>query len=340
MKPRVACLLPVFAVVAAGALLSVAASAQGRRGRGQGQELPAPKEVVAPAIPGVVADGTRIELVAFPVQGTEGPIGLPDGNGIIFTERNVDHITKVDASGNTSTFVETSNRSNGLGWDSRGRLISVQRAPGNERVGVLYPPASVVTLVDTFEGKPFNGLNDLVVSMKDGIYFTDTQGVYFLPPGGQVKKVIQVIRNPNGVQLSPDEKTLYANDKDGEYLLAFDVQPDGSLTNRRNFGKYKSVTIPGHKDPRLAEDNGADGLAIDSDGRVYVATNLGVEVFSPRGQHLGVIPIGIWGGEQNMLDKPANLAFSGPDKRTLYTVGSNAVYRVRLLAQGFKARGK
>jgi gluconolactonase len=63
-------------------------------------------------------------------------------------------------------------------------------------------------------------------------------------------------------------------------------------------------------------------------------------VFSPRGQHLGVIPIGIWGGEQNSLSKPQNLAFAGPDKRMLYTVGSNAIYRVQLLAQGFKGRGK
>src|SRR6266545_2802232 len=305
--------------------LSTAASGQRRDGPPQ---PPAPKEVVAPAIPGVVAAGTRIELVAFPVQSPEGSIGLPDGNGIIFCERGAaDHITKIDASGNRSTFVEKANASNGLAWDSKGRLISVQRPRGKEQVGVLYPPASVATLVDNFEGKPFTGLNDLVVTMKDGIYFTDTEGVYFLPPGGQVKKVIDAIENPNGVQLSPDEKTLYANDKDGEYLLAFDVRPDGSLTNRRNFGKYKSLKIAGSKDPRLAEDNGADGLAIDGNGRVYVATNLGVEVFSPRGQHLGVIPIGVWGGEQNIEGKPANLTFAGPDKKTLYTVGSGAVYR-------------
>ena len=318
-------------------LLSATASGQGQ------VPLAPPRDAVAPAIPGVVAAGARIELVTFPVQGTEGPVGLPDGSGIIFTETRADHITKVDAAGNTSTFVEKSNGSNGLGWDAKGRLISVQRAAGNEKVGVLYPPGSVATLVDNFEGKPFNRLNDLVVSTTGGIYFTDTQGVYYLPPGApgsDVKKVIQGIKNPNGVMLSPDEKTAYANDKDGEYLLAFDVRSDGTLANRRNFGKYKSVTVPGHKDPLLAEDNGADGLAIDSDGRVYVATNLGVEVFSPRGQHLGVIPIGIWGGEQNTLRKPQNLTFSGPDRKTLYTVGANAVYRVPLLSQGFKGRGK
>src|SRR5262245_46329156 len=227
-------------------LLALPLSATAFAQRGGRQQLPPPKEAVAPAIPGVVAAGTKIELVKFPVQNPEGPIGLTDGSGIIFTERgSADRITKIDANGNTSTFVEKGNLTNGMGWDSHGRLISVQRPRGAERVGVLYPPASVATLVDSFEGKPFNALNDLVVTTKDGVYFTDSEGVYFLPPGGPgsaVKRVISDIENPNGVQLSPDEKTLYANDKDGEYLLAFDVKPDGTLTNRRNFGKYKSVT--------------------------------------------------------------------------------------------------
>jgi gluconolactonase len=240
----------------------------------------------------------------------------------------------------TSTFVEHSNGSNGLGFDARGRLISVQRAAGNERLGVLYPAGSVATLADRYEGKPFNRLNDLVVSSKGGVYFTDTQGIYFFSPAGALKKVIEGIPNPNGVQLSPDEKTLYANDKNGEYLLAFDVNADGTLSNRRNFGKYKSLTVPGHRDPLIAEDNGADGIAVDSEGRVYVPTNVGVEIFGPKGDHLGVIPMGIWGGEAFMLRKPQNVAFSGPDRRTLYTVGANAIYKVRLLAQGVTGRAK
>jgi gluconolactonase len=306
--------------------------------RGQAP-LPPPASIEAPAIPGVIAAGTRIELVTYPLQGTEGPVGMLDGGGVIFTETRADRITRIDLQGKTSTFVEHSNGSNGLAWDAQGRLISVQRAPGNEKVGVLYPPDKVATLADAFEGTPFNRLNDLVVSMRGGIYFTDTRGLYYLPPGGRIMRVAQGIPNPNGVQLSPDEKTLYANNKDGEYLLAFDVQADGSLANRRNFGKYKSLTVPGHKDPLVAEDNGADGLAIDSDGRVYVATNLGVEVFSPRGEHLGVIPA-VWGGAQFMLRKPQNLAFSGPDKKTLYMVGANAAFRVQTLSQGFKGRAK
>jgi gluconolactonase len=263
-----------------------------------------------------------------------------DGSGVLWTERNISHISKIDLNGNRSTFVESAEGANGLGWDSKGRLIAVLRPrSGGERVAAIYPPASAATLADNVDGKPFNALNDLVVSTTDAIYFTDTQGVYFLPPGGQAKKVVE-LKNMNGVVLSKDEKTLYANHKDGQYLLAFDVQPDGSLKNQRNFGKYTSVVVPGNPDPALTEDNGADGLAIDEDGRVYTATNVGVEVFSPKGEYLGAIPIGLWGGEQNMLRKPQNLTFAGPDRKWLYTVGSNAIYRVRLLAAGIKSRGK
>jgi gluconolactonase len=320
----------------------VAAQGGGGRGRGRGGEPgpPPPNDVAAPEIAGVVAKGTHIQLVAYPVQGTEGPVRLLDGSGIVWTERNVSHISKIDLNGNRSTFVESAEGANGLGWDSKGRLIAVLRPrSGGERVAAIYPPGSAATLADNVDGKPFNALNDLVVSTKDDIYFTDTQGIYLLRPGHPVQKLVNM-KNMNGVILSKDGKTLYANHKDGEYVLAFDVLSDGTLKNQRNFGKYKSVTIPGHPDPKIAEDNGADGMAIDEDGRVYTATNAGVEVFSPKGEYLGAIPIGLWGAEQNRLEKPQNLTFAGADRKWLYTVGSNAIYRVQLLAAGIKSRGK
>jgi gluconolactonase len=342
MKPRVG-YLQIVAMLLMLAALSLIANAQGGRGgaRGRGEQgPPPPKDIVAPAIPGVVAAGTHIELVAYPVQGTEGPVRLLDGSGVLWTERNIFHISKIDLNGNRSTFVESAEGANGLGWDSKGRLIAVLRPrSGGEKVAAIYPAGSEATLADNADGKPFNALNDLVVSTKDDIYFTDTQGIYFLRPGGKAKKVAD-FKNMNGVVLSSDEKTLYANHKDGEYILAFDVQPDGSLKNQRNFGKYKSVTTPGAADPRLTEDNGADGMAIDEAGRIYTATNVGVEVFSPKGEYLGAIPIGLWGVEQNRIEKPQNLTFAGPDRKWLYTVGSNAIYRVQLLAAGIKTRGK
>jgi gluconolactonase len=255
---------------------------------------------------------------------------MQDGSMLVSSAKS---ILKVDLSDNVTTFIEDSNQTNAMGWDLKGRLLSVQRARGNEKVGVLYPPAQVTTLADRYQGQPFNSLNDLALDKRGGVYFTDLEGIYYLPPGGQVTKIIDEVPNPNGVVLSPDERTLYVHNKDGAYMLAFDVAPDGTISNRRNFARYKSVRIPGHADPSWNEDNGADGMAVDSEGRVYAATNVGVEVFSPRGDLLGVMPVQ-WGAENNRIRKPQNVAFGGPDRKTLYMVGAGTIYKVRTLSQG------
>ena len=312
-------------LVVVGVLVSTSALAQ----RGGGQEAPPPAFFTATAIPGVVAAGTKIELVKGGLQRTEGPVAMKDGSMLVSSTS----ILKVDLSDNVSTFIENSNQTNGMGWDRQGRLISVQRARGNEKVGVLYPPDKVATLADNYQGKPFNSLNDMALDKRGGVYLTDTQGIYYLPPGGSTTRIIDEVPRPNGVVLSPDEKTLYVHNKDGVYMLAFDVAPDGKISNRRNFARYKSVRIPGHKDPAWDEDNGADGMAVDSEGRVYAATNSGVEVFSPRGELLGVLPVQ-WGAENDNIRHPQNLAFGGPDRKTLYMVGAGTVYKVRTLSQG------
>jgi gluconolactonase len=312
-------------LVAVGVLISTSALAQ----RGGRQDAPPPASFTAPSIPGVVAAGTKIELVKAGLQRTEGPVAMQDGSMLVSSTG----ILKVDLSDNVSTFIENSNQTNGMGWDGQGRLISVQRGRGNEKVGVLYPPDKVTTLADNYQGTPFNALNDMALDKRGGVYFTDTQGIYYLPPGGRATRIIDEVPRPNGLVLSPDEKTLYVHNKDGVYMLAFDVAPDGTISNRRNFARYKSVRIPGHKDPSWDEDNGADGMAVDSEGRVYAATNAGVEVFSPRGELLGVMPVQ-WGAETDNIRKPQNLAFGGPDRQTLYIVGAGTIFKVRTLAQG------
>jgi gluconolactonase len=313
-------------LVAVGVLISTPALAQ----RGGGPAAPAPESFTATAIPGVVAAGTIIELVEPELGRTEGPVAMPDGSMLVSSANS---ILKADLSDNVSTFVEDSNQTNAMGWDRQGRLISVQRARGNEKVGVLYPSDQVTTLADNYQGEPFNSLNDLALDQRGGVYFTDTRGIYYLPPGGSVTRIIDEVPRPNGVVLSPDEGTLYVHNKDGVYMLAFDVAPDGTISNRRNFARYKSVRIAGHDDPSWDEDNGADGMAVDSEGRVYAATNSGIEVFSPGGELLGVIPVQ-WGAENNRIRKPQNVAFGGPDRKTLYMVGSGTIYKVRTLSQG------
>ena len=306
-----------------------------------GQTPPPATDTVAPAIPGVVAAGTKVQVIKEGFQGTEGPIALPDGS-LIFTETNANRIVKIDKDSNVSTFLENSNGSNGLAFDAKGRLISVQTTPGQTRIGVVYPKGSEAVLADSFEGKPFGRPNDLVVDKKGGVYFTEPgpnappgaapaapplpPAVYYVAPGARAIKIADGIERPNGIQLSRDEKTLYVNNTSGEFLLAFDIQPDGTVSNRRNFAKYESVTRGAN-----GISSGADGLAIDSQGRVYVAASTGVQVFSPQGQHLGTIPLS---------RAPQNLAFAGPGKKTLYVVGRGAAYKIPMLAEGFKDRAK
>ena len=319
--------LKLMVLAAAYVLGATSASAQ----QGGGQVTPPPASFTATAIPGVVAAGTKIELVKSGLGRTEGPVAMADGSMLVSSTNS---ILKVDLSGNITTFIENSNQTNAMGWDLKGRLLSVQRAKGNEKVGVLYPRDQMTTFVDNYQGKPFNSLNDLALDKRGGIYFTDTPGgVYYLPPGGSLSRIIDDIPNPNGLVLSPDEKTLYVHNKDGAFMLAFDVAADGTISNRRDFARYKSVRIPGHADPSWAEDNGADGMAVDSEGRVYAATNSGVEVFSPRGDLLGVIPAQ-WGAEINRIRHPQNLAFGGPDRKTLYMVGAASIYKMQMLSQG------
>lgn len=311
--------------------------------QGSGQPQPAPTETVTPAIPGVVAAGTKVVVIKSGFQGTEGPIGMPDGS-LIFTETQANRITRIAPDGTTSTFLENTNGSNGLAWDAKGRLISVQTTPGQTKIGVIYPKGSEATIVDNFDGSPFGRPNDLVVGAKGAIYFTEPgpnvqQGapppatpplpsaVYHVAPGGsKAIKVAENIRRPNGIILSRDEKVLYVNDTQGEHLLAFDVQADGTLTNRRNFAKYEGATTGPN-----GITSGADGLAIDEQGRIYAATSAGVEVYDTKGAHLGTIPVS---------RAPQNIAFAGPDKKTLYIVGRGAAFKVDLQTPGFKGRGK
>jgi gluconolactonase len=297
---------------------------QGRGGRG-GAPPPPATDTVAPAIPGVVAAGTKVTVIKEGFNGTEGPIALPDGS-LIFTETAASRITKIDKDNNVTTFLENTNGSNGLAFDAKGRLISVQTTPGSTKVGVIYPKGSEATLTEGFEGRP----NDLTVAKNGGVYFTVPGGnnpvVYYIAPGGARTIAVEGIENPNGITLSRDEKTLYINNTRGEYIVALDVQPNGTLTNRRNFGKYEGVTKTD-----TGVTSGADGLAIDNEGRVYAATAAGVQVFSPEGKHLGTIPVS---------RPPQNLAFAGSDKKTLYLVGRGAAYKIQMLTPGFSGRAK
>jgi gluconolactonase len=295
-------------------------------------------EPVTPPIPGVAAGGVVIELIKDGFKGTEGPIGYSDGS-LLFTETQANRIVRIAPDNSVSTFLENSNGANGLALNAGGEIIAVQTL--KPQVGIVYPFDKQKTFVENFEGTPFQRPNDVVLDKNGGIFFTDSgtrptkeipnppashPGVFYITPAGQLTRIANDIERPNGIQLSKDEKVLYVANTLGENILAYDVGPDGSISNKRNFAK-----LDGWKNEDNVWSSGADGLAIDDNDRLYVASNSGIEVFSAKGEALGIILL---------PKKPQNIAFAGADKKTLYAVGRGAAYKIPLLAQGFKGRAK
>lgn len=313
--------------------------AQGRaegRGGGQQQETVVATDKVTPDIPGVVKAGTKIEIVKNGLRGSDGGVGMPDGSLLVTANGG---LNKVDVDGNVTTLVENDEQGAGLAVDSKGRVFAAQYS---KKVSLIYPKDSAETLTDSFDGKPYIRPNDLVVDKKGGVYFTDCyqvgakkssddlpQAVYYITPNSKkVTRVADDISRPNGITLSPDEKILYVNDWDGAYLLTYDVQSDGALKNRKNFGKYDLKQETDH-----GPVSGADGLCIDSQSHLYATTPAGVQVFNSKGEHLGNI--------EAPYEMPSqNCGFAGPDKHYLYVVGRGVVYRVRTIPEGYKGRAK
>jgi len=293
-------------------------------------------DTYTPNIPGVVSGGTRVELITDQLSGTEGPVALADGT-LVFTEGGARRLTRIDKDGKLSTFLDNI-QSGGLGFDPKGRMIANDNTPGKQGIYIVFPKGVETTLVDR-STQGFMGANDLVVDKKGGVYFTqpDQANVgYIRPEGTGMTIVAENITRPNGITLSPDEKILYVNDSRGEYLLAYDVRPEGSVTNRRNFAKYDQINTSaagGDVGPglRYRVTSCADGLAVDKDGRVYNAGCNGIQVYSPQGRHLGTIPT---------ARVVQNLAFAGPDKKTLYLVGRSAAWKIQTLTQGYLGRAK
>jgi len=317
-------------------LLATTLAAQ-RGGAAQGA-----RAVTVTAIPDVVAAGATWSIAWQGTDNADGLVGTPDG-GLLFAQEQPRRISKLDVMDRASVFLSDTHGVGSIGIDSKGRVIAVERTcsdPGghpescNEptAVSVLTPTRTV--LADRFEGKPLGRLNDLVVDAKGGVYFT-VGGAYYVGPSGVIKSLGEDLRT-NGVMLSRDEQIVYVTN--GNVIVAFDVLPDASVTNRRNFAMLE------------AGGNG-DGMAIDGEGRLYVTSAPGVQVFSLEGKYLGLIPT---------PRSAISVAFSGPGKRTLYIVGSGAlgpdgqefrtadgvrnnaktIYRLPMIAAGFSGRPK
>ena len=292
----------------------------------------------APDIAGVIAGGTMPEVVLKGLTSSDDPLWLPN-IGLIFSESQANRIVRLDERDQPVTFVGELLNPLGMTFDGQGRLISLQTRTGFTGPRIVWPKGSEKIVADNYQGKPFGRPNDIIADKKGGVYFTDLPqmaaemppAVYYVPPGGAAIRVAEDLGRPNGLQLSHDEKTFYVNDTAGIHAYAFDVQPDGRLTNRRVFATFVGRT---QASTPTAPVSAADGLTIDDEGRLYALTESGIEVVSPTGQPLGIIPV--W----CITRRCQNLSFGGPDKRTLYIAGGGTLIRIAMRARGFGGRVK
>lgn len=225
--------------------------------------------------------------------------------------------------------------SNGLTLDPQGRLIICEH--GNRRVTRLEPGGSISVLADRFQSRRLNSPNDVISRSDATILFTDppfglprvyddprkeqkSSGVYAIV-NGDVRLLTDELKGPNGLALSPDEKTLYISnwDQSRKVILAGDLSSDAALTNTRVFADLTSV----------GTDICLDGLKVDTAGNVYVSAPDGVRIYSPAGTLLGTL---------TLPELPANFAFGDADMKTLYLTARTGLYRIRTLIPGIGPR--
>src|SRR5687768_6473504 len=223
-------------------LISSAAPLAAQRG-GQPQ---AAREVTIAAIPGLVSANSRWTLAWQGTDNADGIVGTDDG-GLLFAQEQPNRISKLDRSDRVSVFVQNTRGTGSVSLDAKGRLVAAQRtctdpgwrgAPCTEpaAIGVIYPDSERKVVAEQADGRSIGRPNDLIVSRQGTIYFT-SGGAFRITPAGQVATIGENLRT-NGIMLSPDEKVLYITN--GPTVVAFDVQPDGSVRNQRDFAKLEA----------------------------------------------------------------------------------------------------
>ncbi len=304
-----------------------------------------PIEVVDAALHQILNVEAKLEILAEGYDWSEGPIWLPQQEMLIFSDvpRNTIYSWSeqegagvyLSPSGFTGeNFKGSEPGSNGLTLNNRGELVLCQH--GNRAVSVmkapLDKPAPVYeALAGNYQGKRFNSPNDLVFDSAGNLYFTDPpyglpggmddpvkelgfQGVYSVTTNGEVQLLTDELTRPNGLALSPDEKTLYVANSDPENAIwmAYTLDEKGQISGRKLF---YDVTEWVPKETGLP-----DGLKVDNAGNVFATGPGGVLIFSPEGKHLGTIKTG---------EATANCAFN-TDKTVLYMTADSYLLRLRL----------
>ena len=272
----------------------------------------------------IIAAGATLEKLGEGYGFTEGPAVDRDGN-VFFSDIPNDRIVEWSAAdGKISDWLKPAGNADGTYFDKAGNLLAA--ASGKGELWSIAPDKKVTVLVSNFGGKLFNGPNDLWIRPDGGIYFTDPlyyqpfrdydsktlvdgQHVYFLSPDRKtVTRVTTDLKVPNGIIGTPDAKVLYVGDLGGGKSWAYDIQPDGKLTNKRLFCNL-----------------GSDGMTIDSEGNIYL-TGSGVTVFDKTGKRIEDIVVR---GEDT-----TNVTFGGKDRDLLFITATSTIYGLKMRVNG------
>ena len=293
-----------------------------------------PIEQLSPDLERIVSVNEEIKELGSGYGGEEGPAEGPlwwqEEGYLLFSDIHNNRRMKWTPGQGVSTFQEPTNRANGLTRDLQGRLLACEHE--SRRVTRLEADGSITVLANTFQGRQLNRPNDVVVKSDGSIYFTDPwthrrpseqweldfSGVYRLSPDlGTLTLLLKDFVVPNGLAFNPDESVLYVNDSRRGHIRAFDLQPDGSLARAsdRVFCDLRGE-LPGVP----------DGMKVDLEGNVYCGGSGGLWILNPSGEHLGTVAHG--------ASATTNLAFGGPDWRTLFFTTRNSLGSVQTKIAG------
>ncbi|QDT34320.1 SMP-30/gluconolactonase/LRE family protein [Thalassoglobus polymorphus] len=252
------------------------------------------------------------EAVSSGHRFTEGPVANDMGE-LFFTDIPNGSIHKISADGTVSTFAENSPGVNGLMFGPDGKLYACQN--GNKQIVRYTMSGEMEAVCKGVES------NDLVVLHDGSGYFTDPNNkkVWRFSPDGKTSVVDTGIERPNGVIVSPDQTLLTVSDTAGRFTYSFQIQPDGKLAHKQAYGHLHL--------PDSTGNSGADGMTVDTEGRLYVTTRQGLQVLDQPGRvHL-------------IIDKPqdgwlSNVVFGGKNFDTLYVTCGDKVFKRRVKATG------
>jgi sugar lactone lactonase YvrE len=267
----------------------------------------------SPQLQQILIPGEGWQLVGEGYRFTEGPATNARGE-VFFNDVGAAKTYKLGADGGPAVWLDDSKRGDGQRFGPDGRLYS---NAGNQLLAWDASGKSAV-VADGFRG------NDLVVRYDGGVYLTDpftkpgNSAVWYVSPGGEKKVVDTGLGFANGITLSPDQSLLYVGDMRSHWVYSYQIQPDGSLAHKQKFFHLHA--------PDTADDSGADGLRTDRDGRLWVATRMGLQVCDQAGRVNAIIP--------TPNGKVSNLTFGGPDFDVVYATCGDKVFKRKVRVKG------